>query len=928
MSLRGLRIGCVLLSLGGCWALLAAPARADDPAGMRKVASVEGITEYRLDNGLRLLLVPDNSRPSITINLTVLVGSRHEGYGESGMAHLLEHMLFKGTPTHANIPQELQQRGASFNGSTNNDRTNYFETLPAGDANLEWALRMEADRLVNSFVRREDLASEMTVVRNEFERGENSPGGVLDDKMLAAAYQWHNYGKTTIGNRSDIERVPIENLQAFYRKFYQPDNVVVIVGGRFDPAKALALAADSFGKIPRPTRKLDATYTEEPAQDGEREVILRRVGKGGIVGLMYHVPAGSDPEFPALDVLAATLTAPTGWLYRELVESGKATRVSGSAGAWHDPGIIQFTAEPAPGTSLAELRDLLIRGVEAAGERGVTDAEVERARREFRTRRERAAANTNQLAVRLSEWVAQGDWRLYFLYRDRFENVTAADVKAVAAKYLRRANRTVGLYLPTENPERVVVAPAPNLEAAVRNYAGRAVAAEAELFDYSPASVAARVQRATLPGGIQAFLLPKKTRGEMVELQLTLRYGDLQSLQGLRGAASMLGALMNRGTRRRSYQELRDELGRLNATLTVGGFGGFGGRGGGRGGGSSLGELPVSLSCPRANLSAALELMREVLREPALSAQEFDRIKQAQVAGLDRGRGEPQTMASNWLARALSPYPAGDERYVATPEEQAARLQAVTLDQVKRVYEEFLGAQAGELVVIGDFDPDEALKGAAAVLDGWKAAHPYARIDATSRQAPAAREAINTPDKANAVYLAALVIPMRDNDPDYPAMVIADTILGGGTLSSRLGDRIRQKEGLSYGVTSSFSASPFHNGATLRMTAICNPENIGRVEKAVREELERLVRDGVTQEELDRVRGGYLQARAQARATDQALVRRLGALAEAGRPVTYDADFEAKIRALTPQQILAALRRHVDPKQLVVVVAGDFKAAP
>src|SRR5437764_6397547 len=227
------------------------PARAQEP---RKVAAVEGVTEYRLANGARVLLFPEASRPTVTVNLTVLVGSRHEGYGETGMAHLLEHMVFKGTPTFREVPKALRDHGASFNGTTNVDRTNYFETMPATDENLEFGIQLEADRLVNSFVKREDLISEMTVVRNEFEIGENSPQGVLMQRIHAAAFEWHNYGDSTIGNRSDIERVPIENLQAFYKKFYQPDNCVLIVAGKFEEAKALALVQKHLGAIPRPKR--------------------------------------------------------------------------------------------------------------------------------------------------------------------------------------------------------------------------------------------------------------------------------------------------------------------------------------------------------------------------------------------------------------------------------------------------------------------------------------------------------------------------------------------------------------------------------------------------------------------------------------------------------------------------------------------------
>src|SRR6267142_4745829 len=250
----------------------------------RKMASVEGITEYQFDNGLRVLLFPDPSTSKVTVNLTVLVGSRHEGYGETGMAHLLEHMVFKGTPDHPHVPKALQDHGAQFNGSTSADRVNYFETLAASDENLDFGIALEADRLVNSFIRKSDLDSEMTVVRNEFERGENSPQGVLNKRIEAAAYEWHNYGKSTIGNRSDIERVPIENLQAFYKKYYQPDNVVLILAGKFDEAKAVKLMVEHFGAIAAPKRKLPLTYTEEPPQDGERDVVLRRVGKVAVAG--------------------------------------------------------------------------------------------------------------------------------------------------------------------------------------------------------------------------------------------------------------------------------------------------------------------------------------------------------------------------------------------------------------------------------------------------------------------------------------------------------------------------------------------------------------------------------------------------------------------------------------------------------------------
>src|SRR5712691_9455674 len=407
----------------------------------KKVASVEGITEYQLDNGLRVLLFPDASQSKVTVNMTVLVGSRQEGYGETGMAHLLEHMVFKGTPRHPHVPKDLQEHGAQFNGSTSIDRVNYFETLAATDENLDFALELEADRMVNSFVKKEDLDSEMTVVRNEFERGENSPGSVLGKRIAAAAYNWHNYGKPTIGNRSDIERVPVENLRAFYKKYYQPDNVVLIVAGKFDEGKALALVQKHFGVIPRPERKLDNTYTEEPPQDGERVVTLRRVGDVAAVGVAYHIPAGPHPDIAALQVLANILsTQPSGRLYKALVESKKAASASAFARGEHDPGLLSVDAEVPRDNSIDEVRDLLLATVEQIGTKGVTAEEVNRAKQQILKARELAAADTAQIGISLSEWAAQGDWRLYFLHRDRVEKVTPEAVQGVAGRYLQRNN--------------------------------------------------------------------------------------------------------------------------------------------------------------------------------------------------------------------------------------------------------------------------------------------------------------------------------------------------------------------------------------------------------------------------------------------------------------------------------------------------------
>ena len=693
-----------------------------------KVASIEGVTEYRLANQARLLLFPEASRPTVTVNLTVLVGSRHEGYGESGMAHLLEHMVFKGTPSHPQVPKALRDHGASFNGTTNNDRTNYFETMPATDENLEFGISLECDRLVNSYVKGEDLLSEMTVVRNEFVRGENNPGSILDQRIYAAAYEWHNYGKSTIGSRSDIERVPIENLQAFYKKYYQPDNVVLIVAGKFDEAKALAVAEKYLGSIPKPARKLDATYTEEPPQDGERTVTLRRVGAVGSAGVAYHMPAASHADWAPLSLLGGIISqSPNGRLHKALVESNLATRVVARSENAHDPGLFFASATCSPET-LDAVRDTLVKTLESLGDVPFTEDEVNKAKVRNQRNAELLQSNSQAMSQALSSASSLGDWRLVFIQRDRVAAVTASDVNRVAKTYFQRPNRTVGVYIPSKESTRLAVPSAPPIDVVVKDYKGGSVAAAGEAFDPSPANLDSRIKMISVPG-FKAGLLPKKNRGETVSLVLTLHYGNEESLKNQTTAAGMLPGLMMAGTKKHSRQALREELDSLGIRIGAGAGGGGRGRGGrrGGGGGGTAGELTFSVEAKRSTLPQALGLLREILREPSFPAEEFETSKLRAASMLSAGLTEPAMLARNKLSRATSPYSNDDVRYVPTLEETLDRAKHVTLDQIKALYETQIGGAHAELGVVGDFDLESTLQFVKEMLSGWESKVPLRR---------------------------------------------------------------------------------------------------------------------------------------------------------------------------------------------------------
>lgn len=900
-----------LLTTAMAFAPVFSSAQSALPKGVTRVTSVEGITEYRLDNGLRLLVFPDPSKPTITVNITYLVGSRHEGAGEGGMAHLLEHMVFKGSSRHTNIYQEVTEHGASWNGTTSWDRTNYFETFKSTDENLKWALDLESDRMVNSFIKKEDFDKEFSVVRNEFEMGENNPLSVTVRHTMAAAYIAHSYGRPVIGNRSDVERVPIDKLQVFYHKYYQPDNAVITVAGNVDEPKLVAMVNDYFGKIPRPTRTLTQTYTVEPVQDGERMTVVRRVGDVQAILSVYHIPDGASADIEPLDVLASILGEDSsGRLYKALVDNKKAARVMSEELDLDEPGVILFGAILNKTDSLEDARDIMLRTIDGVVKEPPSKEEVDRARTRLLKQVDQTLRDSESVGLFISEYAAKGDWRLLFLDRDRLRNVTPADVQRVAAAYLKASNRTIGEFIPDAKPDRSEIPAKSDLAAALKDYKGDAAMAAGEAFDPSPKNIESRTERYTLPSGMKVSLLATKTRGSSVHVDLRLHFGDVDSLKDKGMAADLAGSTLMRGTAKKNRQQIQDEIDRLKAQMNVGG---------------GATGANVSIETTRENLPAALRLAGEILREPSFPEAEFEQVRKKTLTGFESGESEPQTLASIEIRRALYPFPKGDIRGTLSIDERIEEVKAAKLGDAKAFHKSFYGASNGELAVVGDFDPAELKKAAAELFGNWKSPSKYQRVTTGFRKIAPVNKTIETPDKANAVFIAALRVNLSDSDTDYPALVFGNDMLGGGSLSSRLATRIRVKDGLSYGVSSSLSAKSNEKDGLFQAFAIANPQNVAKVETDFKEELEKALKDGFAQKEIDADRDGWLQSRTLERSDDQSLANLLAGRDYDGRTLQWDEDLEKKVAALKPDDVAAAMRRNLDAAQISIVKAGDFK---
>ncbi|MBV8379326.1 MAG: insulinase family protein [Paucibacter sp.] len=928
-----------LLSLSLCAGLLASGTQAD-PVSTRpvkpakaapaasKAAPVQpgfvrelgGISEYRLPNGLQILLFPDAAQSTTTVNVTYRVGSRFEGQGEYGMAHLLEHLMFKGTPTHKDIPTEFAQHALRFNGTTNTDRTNYFESFNADDKTLAYAIGMEADRMVHSNIARADLDKEMSVVRNEYERGENEPFAVLMKRVQSAAYEWHAYGHATIGPKSDIENVPIEKLQAFYRTYYRPDNATLLVAGRFDPQATLQLIAKDFGPVANPLAPIPVPYTVEPAQDGERSVVVRRVGGQPILLVSYHVPAQAHPDTPALLVYSSLMSLqPSGHIYKQLVETKQAVDAGLVGLGGHDPGsamayaVLPADAKPEDIDAVQKKLTGLVEDSAATPDTPFTEDELKRVRDLAVLQYRNAMKRPEALIGQISSLLGAGDWRLMFQLMEDIPKVTLADVERVRHAYFKAANSTVGRYLPTTEVERVTIPETPALAERLAALKAPPKVEEGEQFDPTPAHLDERTKVQTLPSGIELSTLSKKTRGNTVTLLMNLRWGEARATTLALGTDAVDDMLME-GSEHYDRQKIRDELVRLKATASV--------SGGNQG-------ATLVISAERDTLLDALALMADVMQHPLFPADAFDRIKKGGLAGLEASReqlGTKRQEAVRGLYNSGRGVKFGDPDYIPSLDERIDELRRTQLGDVRDFYTRYWSADATRVAVVGAL-PDGLAAAVEKDFGAWKKADAprFVRHVSTAFELPVQRVDVEAKDKTSAEATWAERLVLSEQDADYLPLALAVRVFGSGGMESRLSTRVRRNDGMTYGIGARMAAPWFGNDADLYISATFAPQNREAVIAAVHEELLRMSQDGITAEELARAKHDILEAWRQARASDGALAGSLNQHLDIGhRDWVYTAQRDAALQAVTLEQANAAWRKYIRPDGFLLSTAGDF----
>lgn len=903
----------ILLSfLSGMLLFTVTNAGAQVTSAPKLVTTVEGIKEYELKNGLRVLLIPDESQTNIAVNIVYKVGSRHEGYGESGMAHLLEHMLFKQCKKFTDIKKAIADKGAFANGTTWYDRTNYYEILSASDENLRWAIDMEADRMINSKILPEELAKEFSVVRNEFEIGENYPSSVLSERVISSMFLWHNYGKSTIGSKEDIERVKADNLKAFYKKYYQPDNAVLVIAGKFDEKKALQYVQQYFGPIPKPTRKLQPTYTVEPPQDGERQVSLRRTGDIQYVSMGYHTPPVADKDYAANDALVEILTNdPSGVFYKQLVETKMASKVSGYSYTLHDPGITYFELEVPKDKSIDSAKSALLTAADGVMTMNITEEDLNRAKNNRLKYIEDAMSKTTEFAIGLTEFIGAGDWRLWFLHRDRTEKLTVDDLKAVAKKYYKPSNRTYGVFIPEATPERTVVSETPDVAKLLEGYKGKEVAAQKENFENSIANIKKNTEYGSLANGARYALLQKPTKGDKISASISLRFGDENSLMNKKFAPSLLADMLKTGTTTRTKKQISDELDKIKTDISFYGF---------------PNSLTININTDKKNLPAALNLLEDMLRNPKFDAAEFDKAKLDTKADIEANKSDPQSIASEKIAKLTTQYPKGHPSYASSSDEALEDLAATSLEDVKAFYKDFYGANNSISSFVGELDKPRITDFLNRAFGTWDSKMKFASVQPKYFEVKSATETINTPDKTNAILMGNINLNISETHKDYPAAFMADQLLGGGAfLSSRIPQRLRENEGMSYGAGTYMNTNYKADVTNWGLYAMFNPLYKGRLDSAIHQEIDKAVSGGFTKDELEKSKNAWLEGNKTMLGMNDVLARQIRWYIRDGRDLTDFTDFENKVKALTPEVVNAALKKYFDKSKLVMVYSGDFE---
>lgn len=885
--------------------------------GIKKIDSAAGIDEYRMKNGLKILLRENHSAPVVSFMLVYRVGSRNEAVGYTGSTHFLEHMMFKGTrkfnpSAGTGVMETFSRVGALLNATTWLDRTNYFECVPS--EYLKLCIEVEADRMRNLNLRQEDRDSEMTVVRNEFERGENNPGSALAKELTALAFREHPYHHPTIGWRSDVECVPLSRLKEFYDTYYWPDNATAIVVGDFDSDQTLRTIEKYFGKIRKAPQPIPEVYTIEPPQEGERRVELRRAGDLPQLLIGYHTPQADHPDNYALSLMHSILGDSgkrSSRLYKALVERGLATSCYANNGEFRDPFLFTLGATVAPGHNFEELESVIYSEIERLAKQPCSDDEMHRVKQANRKGTTLGSADPQTFANMLCGAESVATWRWLVEYDDKFDAVTADDIMRVAGTYFERSNRTVAHFIPSESNGRPdfdysagkskTATPKGKTKASPRPVSKRL---DLPRPGSAGSNFSERVLREVLPNGLTVLALENPGTGS-VAIHGAIAAGDCFAPQDNSMLPTVTSTMLTRGSQNLSKEQLAHLLEEMGIRF------GFG---------SDRYKVGFGTLVTKEDFPAFLPILDDLMRRPLFPEDELSIVLKEMRAGITRAMNDTGRRASNALMQAI--YPAGHPFYEHSYEEKLSELDRLSKGGLLDYHRNHYSPAGTVIAIVGDINAEHALEQIKAKLSDWQgSSRKPVDIEPVALAEAARRLEINLPDKANADILIGHTTSLSRKNPDFFAAQLANAALGKDTISSRLGKLLRVKHGLTYGIYSYFDDSSF--GAAPWMIGLSvNPANVSEALKLTNQVVEDYLKKGISANELadeaGRAVGSFLVSLRSSDGIASALAR-FEYIGLGIQPMdTVSDDF----MSVTRKDVQAAIAKYFHPQNATTVIAG------
>ncbi|MDZ4806368.1 MAG: pitrilysin family protein [Candidatus Eisenbacteria bacterium] len=903
------------------------PALAALPPNIESLEPFGGISPYRLkSNGMTILVSHNPAAPVFSFMVVYGVGSRNEAPGNTGSAHLLEHLLFNKSTLnygkangHPTFQEILYAAGADFsstNMTTWNDRMTGYSTLPKSQ--LELALKIEADRLGRGLLLDAERQPEMSVVRNEYEIGENDPDQALWKAVIGAAIVAHPYHWDTIGYRSDIEGVPTEKLREHYDTYFHPDNATAILVGDFDLESALTLFDREFGSFPKSERPIPKIITVEPPQEGERRVTIKRPGSVGIVQIGYLRPGSMHPDFMPMEVLNSILSdGVNSRLYQSLVETGLATSAFATNFTFRDPYPLMIDVQVAPGKNHAEVEETIKATLARLALEGVSAAEMERARKQIEVAVIRGRDGTFPLCSSLGEAVASADWKWFVTYIDRMKAVSAADVKRVASLYLIPDRATVGWFVPTSAEQMAPLkAAAEAMNTALARPDGSDGPGTAASFGSSITAAAGsagtfaeRTTHRVLSNGIVLDVVENHAV-PTVAISGLLLAGQVTAPTGKPGVPTLTGMMMERGTTSRDKKTIGDQLARAGANLFIG---------------TGALEMFITGNGMSRDIDLLLDILADQLKNPSFPDSEYTKVlAEYQSDILDAAENTGQR-ATEQLSRIV--YPEGHPYRQSEHTQLLLAMKTTTLDDLRAWHKSRIVGSSLKLAIVGDIKAEDVAAKVEAFFAGLPRGVPPA-LEAPRISPKAAQKSVVTiPGKANMNFIAGQASGLRRTDSDFEAALIANAALGQNSLSSRIGKRVRDTEGLSYSLSSRFTWTDALDGLWLVNVNVA-PQNLSKAMASTMEVIRAYAKEGITEAEVATGKS-YFAGNYQVRLGSNAGVAR--ALVEAekfGFGPGYLDEYPERFRRVTKAEVDAALKKHLDPAKLNTIVAGDLTTLP